>query len=87
MTYLRNEDGKVVLNEWICVDDGLVEVLVEDLPREGEPHEVLDLQVQQAGGNLLGRVAQPFVTTEQIFKKIKDGMGSGINFYTSKFLP
>ena len=65
-TYLRDKNWQVILNKWICIDNGLVEVLVEDLPGQGELPQVLGLQLGQRRADVLCRRAQLFVPVQQI---------------------
>ena len=62
---LRDEDGQVVLDEGVGVDDQLVEVLAQELPGEGEPPEVVDLQVAEHGHHQLGGLTQLVVAAQQ----------------------
>lgn len=67
--YLRNEDRQIVLDEWIDVNNGLVQVFVEDLPGQSEPAQVLGLQVDQGRRNYLCCTTQPVIPFQQTFAK------------------
>jgi len=45
--HLGEKNWQIIFNKWIGVYDGLVEVLVQNLPRQREPTKVFDFQVDE----------------------------------------
>ena len=56
--YLRQKDWQVVFDERIRVDDGLVQMLVENFPGEWKAPKVFDLEVDESRGDVLRRCAE-----------------------------
>ena len=71
--HLRNEDGNISLNDGIRVNDGLMQIFVENLPSQWKSTQVFIFQLNQRRSQMNAGIAQPFITIQKSYnrKKVK----------------